>query len=88
MKSFHPIESVFIPASLPHPENSQYRISIGTEFFDNVPHKVIMIQMVYNGRIEGRKSPSFPIGTDDLMRVSTAANELFQKNMGENEINE
>lgn len=79
MKTFHPIQSVFVNASSPHPENTQYRVSVGNEFFNNVPQKVIVVQMVYNGKIEGRKSPAYPAGTDDFVRVSQAANSLLQQ---------
>ena len=77
MKTFHPIQSVFIDASLPHPKGTQYKVSIGCEFFGAVPQTVLIVQMVYNGKIEGRKSPSFPSDTDDYMRVSQAANNLL-----------
>lgn len=77
MKTFHPVQSAFVDASPPHPSKTQYKISVGNEFFDGVPQTVLMVQMVYEGRVEGRKSPSFPIGTDDFMRVSQAADELF-----------
>lgn len=79
MKTFHPIQSVLINASSPHPLNTQYRVSVGNEFFDNVPQKVIMVQMVYNGKVEGRKSPAYPAGSDDFVRVSQAAAELLQQ---------
>ncbi len=87
MKTFHPIQSIYIEASAPHPINTEYRVSIGNEFFDNVPQNVIVVQMVYNGKVEGRKSPAYPAGTDDFLRVSQAANELLQvlKRRGTNE---
>lgn len=77
MKIFHPIKSTFIDASAPHPVNTQYRVSVGNEFFDNVPQTVVVIQMVYNGKVEGRKSPAFPANSNDFFRVSQAANELI-----------
>jgi hypothetical protein len=33
--------------------------------------------MVYEGKISGRRSPSYPIGTDDFQRVMTKVNELI-----------
>lgn len=55
MKTFHPIRSTFVDASAPHPANTQYRVSVGNEFFENVPQTVVVVQMVYNGKVEGRK---------------------------------
>lgn len=77
MKTFHPIKSTFVDASAPHPANTQYRISVGNEFFESVPKTVVVVQMVYNGKVEGRKSPAFPADSDDFFRVSQAANELI-----------
>lgn len=77
MKIFHPIQSILVDASPPHPDGTQYKISIGNEFFGDVPQTVLIVQMVYKGRVEGRKSPSFPTGTDDFSRVSQAADSLL-----------
>jgi hypothetical protein len=33
--------------------------------------------MVYDGKISGRRSPSYPTGTDDFQRVMTQVNELL-----------
>ena len=77
MKTFHPIQSVLVNASPPHPAGTQYKVSIGSEFFDDVPKMVLMVQMVYGGRVEGRKSPSFPTGTNDFVRVNQAADRLL-----------
>lgn len=68
---------MFLPASPPHPQNTEYKVSIGIELWDNYPAHVVKVQMVYNGKVEGRKSPSFPTGTDDFERVSVAINELI-----------
>ena len=76
MKTFHPIRSTFVDASAPQPANTQYRVSVGHEFFENV-QTVVVVQMVYNGKVEGRKSPAFPANSDDFFRVSKAANELI-----------
>ena len=76
MKTFHPQKYVYLPASSPHPRNTEYKVSIGIELWDDYPAHVIKVQMVYNGKVEGRKSPSFPIGTDDFQRVSKAINEI------------
>lgn len=65
-----------VPASHPHPPNTEYKVSIGEEIWGNSPHKVIKVQMVYDGEIAGRRSPSYPLGTDDFERVLEAVNEL------------
>ena len=49
-KIFAPIDSVFVPASAPHPANTQYKISIGYEKW-GTPEKVLKIQMVYKRKI-------------------------------------
>ena len=77
MKTFHPIQSVYIDASPPHPSGTQYKVSVGNEFFGDVPQTVLVVQMVYGGRVEGRKSPAFTAGTLDFMKVNQAANDLL-----------
>lgn len=78
-KTYFPHEGkdIFLVASKPHPENTQYKISIGTEAWDDGNHEVVKIQMVYNGEIAGRRSPSFPLGTDDFQRVAAKVQELI-----------
>ncbi len=78
-KTFFPndIQTVYVNASNPHPENTQYKISIGLEHWENINHEVVKIQMVYDGKVSGRKSPSYPIGTDDFQRVMIKVNELI-----------
>ena len=77
-KTFFPNDkqTFYIDASDPHPENTQYKISVGLEHWGESNHEVIKIQMVYNGKISGRRSPSYPIGTDDFQRVQAKVNEL------------
>ena len=70
--TFYPKRSLLIPASKPHPENTQYKVSIGEEDWDGVLHTVIKIQLVYNGKIAGRKAPSYPYNSDDAERVAAA----------------
>ncbi len=78
-KTFFPNgkQTVYVDASDPHPKNTQYKISIGLEYWGESNHEVVKIQMVYNGKISGRKSPSYPIDTDDFQRVMTKVNELI-----------
>jgi len=65
-----------VSASHPHPKDTEYRISIGSEVWGGENHEVIKIQMVYEGKVAGRRSPSYPLGTDDYQRVMTKLNEL------------
>ena len=67
----------FVTASAPHPENTQYKVSIGLEDWGGQMNPVLKVQMVYDGEVAGRRSPSFPIGTDDLQRVMAKAQELI-----------
>lgn len=76
-KTFFPTKSDFVDASAPHPANTQYKISIGIEVWDGENHEVYKIQMVYNGEVAGRRSPSFPVGTDDFQRVMIKLQELI-----------
>ena len=77
-KTFFPYSNkeVFVPASRPHPDNTAYKISIGMETWGDGNHEVIKIQMVYNGDVAGRRSPSYPVGTDDFSRVMEKVEEL------------
>ena len=77
-KTFFPYErkSVLVNASKPHPDKTQYKISIGLETWDDENHEVVKIQMVYGGKVAGRRSPSYPLGTDDYDRVMTKLNQL------------
>jgi len=79
MKTFHPRNSVYVPASHPHPLNTQYKVSIGVEMWGCNPVEVIKIQMVYDGKVEGRKSPSYPASTDDFKNVNDAIVSLINK---------
>ena len=78
-KTFFPRtdKTVFIKASHPHPKNTQYKISIGLEVWNEEHHEVVKIQMVYDGKIAGRRSPSYPLGTDDFQRVTSKVKELI-----------
>lgn len=46
--------------------------SFGTETWGKDNHEVIKVQMVYNGEIAGRRSPSYPINKDYYDRVDKA----------------
>ena len=60
-----------------HPVNTNYVISIGTEMWGSTPHSVLKVQMEYDGKLSGRRSPSYPIGTDDYERVQKAIQKLI-----------
>lgn len=66
-----------ITASRPHPPGSEYAISVGIEDWNGESIMVTKIRMVYQGKIRGRKAPSFPIGTDDFERVAEEVRKLL-----------
>jgi len=78
MKVYFPTHYLDVKASAPHPADTAYRVSRGAEHWedDEGPHQVVKIQMVYAGRVSGRRSPSFPLGTDDAKRVMKALDEI------------
>lgn len=78
-KTFFPTKSISIPASKPHPDHTEYKISVGTEIWNKKNHVVVKIQMVYDKKIAGRRSPSFPLDTDDFQRVSKEIDKLLSK---------
>ena len=78
-KTFFPTKSIYVDASEPHPPNTQYKISIGVEIWEDNNHEVIKVQMVYNDKIAGRRSPSYPIGTSDYEKVHTEINKLMKQ---------
>jgi 2,4-dienoyl-CoA reductase-like NADH-dependent reductase (Old Yellow Enzyme family) len=77
-ETFFPQLSEIIPASPPHPSGTSYKISIGIEQVDSNFLPVIKIQMIYHGEVSER-SPSFPLGSEDHLKVSKAINDLLQK---------
>lgn len=80
MKVYFPTHFIDVPASAPHPANTAYRVSRGMEHWENgeEPHRVIKIQMVYDGSVSGRRSPSFPAGTNDARRVTEAVVQIAE----------
>ena len=79
-QTFFPIKGKqkYIQASPPH-QDAQYVVSIGSEMWGGIPQSVIKVQMAYNGKISGRRSPSYPIGTNDYQRVHDAIIELLSE---------
>lgn len=78
-KKFFPEISVLVPASKPHRKDTYYRVSVGQEEWENGFVSVAKIQMVYDGVVSGRRSPSYPIGSDDHKKVKEAIDRLMQK---------
>lgn len=69
---------VFVDASSPpHPKNTRYRLAVGRERWGETDEKVVKIQMEYDGKISGRRAPSYPFGTDDAFRVMTEVANLI-----------
>jgi 2,4-dienoyl-CoA reductase-like NADH-dependent reductase (Old Yellow Enzyme family) len=82
--TFFPQLSEEIPASPPHPPGTSYRISVGLEQWESNFIPVVKIQMVHDGEVyEG--SPSFPLGTEDHVKVSNAIADLLGKQTGDQE---
>ena len=73
----HAGKIAYVDASTPHPKNTQYKISIGVEIWNGENHEVVKIQMVYDDIVAGRRSPSYPLGTDDFQRVNLKIQELI-----------
>lgn len=77
MQVYFPIRFIDVPASPPHDPTTSYRVSTGREHWgDGHFAEVEKIQMVYRGRVSGRRSPSFPIGSADWAAVNGALEQL------------
>lgn len=75
---FPDVESKVLASCPPHPENTYYRIAIGKEDWGDTREEVLKIQMEYDGAVAGRKSPSFPIDSNDITKVFNATKELVK----------
>ena len=74
---FFPTRYIDVPASFPHEGNPGYRVSYGIEHWGNgSAQPVFKVQMTYDGMVAGRKSPSYPEGTDDMERVLEAMRQI------------
>lgn len=79
-RTFFPEIYEQVQASPPHPEGAFYRVSIGLEQWEADEYvPVIKVQMVYDGKVFGRKAPSYPMGTDDYARVNKTIEDLVQR---------
>ncbi len=79
-KVFFPHDYILVDSnSNKHPANTQYKVSIGPEDWNGTHVEVIKVQMMYGGKISGRRSPSYPVDCDDYERVHEAVLELKKK---------
>ncbi|WP_271397829.1 hypothetical protein [Salinicoccus roseus] len=78
-KVFYPEKFIMVPASSPHPPNTEYKVSVGKETWDGSDHQVIKVQMVYNNKVSGRRSPSYPVGSCDFQKVLRAASKIMDE---------
>lgn len=78
-KKFFPEIFEFVPASKPHPEDTHYKVSIGQEEWENGFVSVAKVQMVYDGVVSGRRSPSYPVGSNDHKKVREVIDRLIKK---------
>ena len=74
--TFYPKKSLLVDASAPHPKNTQYKVSVGEEDWGGKTQTVIKVQLVYNGKVAGRKAPSYPYGSNDADRVAEAIEKI------------
>ena len=78
-KTFFPELIEHISASPPHPDDTEYRVSVGMEDWEGSFVPVAKVQMVYKGAVAGRKSPSYPIGTRDYDNVNKTLDRLVKE---------
>lgn len=79
-KVFDARRAIFVPATGGHPSNTEYRIAWGYEQW-GTPVPVTKVQMVYDNKVAGRLSPSYPDGTLDERAVILAL-DLVKKGYG------
>lgn len=72
--TFFPVVSTFVEANPEyHPENTDYKVSIGYEITDGDDNCLVQkIQIRYEGKIAGRRSASFPLKSKDWEEVKKA----------------
>lgn len=78
-KIFFPELFELVPAGPPHPPKTQYKVAIGVENWDEKFVPVVKVQMVYDGVIAGRRSPSYPLTSQDHIEVNQAILRLIEK---------
>lgn len=83
-ENFFPQSTKEIPAGLPHPPGTCYRISVGLEQLESQFIPAIRIQVVHNGEVS-EKRPSFSLFRGDLERVSRAIRDLLEEQAANSE---
>ncbi|ETT85579.1 hypothetical protein [Bacillus mycoides] len=79
-KVFDARRAIFIPATGGHPPLTEYRVAWGYENWGQ-PVPVTKVQMVYNNKVAGMLSPSYPDKTLDE-RAMILALDLVKKGYG------
>ena len=76
--TFFPVVSTFVNATAGyHPQNTDYKVSIGYEINDGDSNCLVFkIQICYDGKISGRRSPSFPIDSPDWTNIKSAMDKI------------
>ncbi|MBV4450624.1 hypothetical protein KM792_13310 [Clostridium tyrobutyricum] len=94
--TFFPVVSTFVEAETGynpgrkehHPQNTDYKVSIGYEITDGDEDRLVCkVQIRYDGKIAGRRSPSFPLKSNDWDRVKEAMDrvkEFYEKQTNKN----
>ncbi|WP_201529983.1 hypothetical protein [Psychrobacter frigidicola] len=63
-----------------HPEGTRYKVSIGNEVWGDGFRLVVKVQMQYEKTgLQGRRSPSYPLGTNDYDNVHKAIERLIKE---------
>lgn len=76
-RKFYPRTTKYITASDPHAEGTEYKVSVGDEEWgDGTFRSVVKVQMVYDGKVAGRMSPSYPVESQDWLSVQSAIAEV------------
>ena len=76
-RKFYPRTTKYITASDPHAEGTEYKVSVGDEEWgDGTFRSVVKVQMVYDGKVAGRMSPSYPVESQDWLLVQSAIAEV------------
>lgn len=74
-------KTIHVLASNPHPPRTEYRVAWGEENWSDQIVRGTKVQMVYNGRVGGRLSPTFPDNTPDKAAVLRAL-EMLEAGQG------
>ncbi|MED4464754.1 hypothetical protein [Metabacillus fastidiosus] len=84
---FFPERLIYVPATGGHPPLTEYRVGVGLEHW-TTPVLVKKTQMVYEGKINGRVAPSFPVRSQYDEEAVRLAMELLDKEEGTNNPNQ